>query len=267
MPIDAVDLLRLAVLGFVAGSAGGMVGLGGAIVIIPILTLFLHCNQHLSQAAAMIVNVFVALPALIQHQRARAVRWDVVARILPFGLLFIIVGVEASDRVDAEILKKAFGVFLVYVVIVGLLRLSRARPQCQPPSPQVGMAPTGVVGSTTGFLAGLLGIGGGPVAVPLLTRVCRLPLRETIAASSAVICLTSVVGAARKNATLGQLTDAAGLSLGLTVSDSLWLAACLAPTAMIGALCGAGLTHRLPVQSVRVAFLVLVSWAGVQMLV
>ena len=54
--------------------------------------------------------------------------------------------------------------------------------------------------------------------------------------------------------------------MGLTVTDSLWLAACLAPTATIGALCGAELTHRLPAQTVRVAFLLLVSWSGVQML-
>ena len=74
---------------------GGLVGVGGSIVIIPVLTLLMHTNQHLSQAAAMIINVFVAAPALLAHIRAKAVRWDVVARMLPFGLVFILIGVEA----------------------------------------------------------------------------------------------------------------------------------------------------------------------------
>ena len=84
--------------------------------------------------------------------------------------------------------------------------------------------------------------------------------------SLAFVCLTSIVGAARRNTNLAGLTDSAGVSLGLDVQDSLWLAACLIPTAMIGAVIGADLTHRVPSRSVRMAFLVLMCWAGVQML-
>ena len=74
------------------------------------------------------------------------------------------------------------------------------------------------VGGSTGFLAGLLGIGGGPVAAPLLNRVCLLPVREAVGTSLGIVCLTSIVGAARKNATIAGLTDSAGNSLGLGIS-------------------------------------------------
>jgi uncharacterized membrane protein YfcA len=87
-----------------------------------------------------------------------------------------------------------------------------------------------------------------------------------VGTSLAIVCLTSIVGAARRNSTLAGLTDSAGVSLGLTVQDSVWLAACLIPTAMIGAVIGADLTHRVPSRGVRMAFLVLMCWAGVQML-
>ena len=86
-----------------------------------------------------------------------------------------------------------------------------------------------------------------------------------MAASSAVVCLTSLVGAARKNAAIEHLTDSAGN--GRRLEDSLWIAGCAAPGAILGALIGAGLTYRLPQQGVRVAFIVLLSWASVQMLV
>ncbi len=115
-----------------------------------------------------------------------------------------------------------------------------------------------------GLAAGLLGIGGGPVAVPMLQRVCNLPLRQAIAASSAVMCLTAIVGAVRKNATLETLTDTAGNPL--LLQDSLLVAVCLAPTAMVGALIGAGLTHALPLRWVRLAFILLMSWASAKML-
>jgi uncharacterized membrane protein YfcA len=214
----------------------------------------------------MIVNVFVAIPALLWHHRRGTVRWEIAGRILPIAVVLVIVGVAVSDRVDGELLRRAFGLFLVYLVAVSVLWLSRDRREPAGLRPRQDFRSAVTVGGSTGFLAGLLGIGGGPVAAPLLHRVCLLPVREAVGTSLAIVCLTSIVGAARKNATLAGLTDSAGVSLGLGVPDSIWLAACLIPTAMIGAVIGADLTHRVPSRGVRMAFLVLMCWAGVQML-
>jgi uncharacterized membrane protein YfcA len=261
------DLLILVALGLFAGLFGGLLGVGGSIVMIPVLTLVLGRNQHLSQAAAMIVNVFVAIPAMIRHQRARAVRWDVMARMVPFGLVLIIVGVETSNVVRAGMLEKLFGLFLAYVVAFNVHRLFREeRSGTDAERPRAGWVRVGIVGGLMGLLAGLLGIGGGLIAVPLLQRVCRLPLRQSIATSSAAMCLTSIFGAIRKNATLSELTDAAGASLGLDVRQSLLIAACLIPTAMIGSLIGAGLVHSLALRWVRVAFILLMGYASLKML-
>ncbi len=260
-----VELISLLGLGLVSGALGGMVGVGGSIVIIPVLTLLMHRDQHLSQATAMIVNIFVAAAALFRHHQARAVRWDIVLRMVPFGVLFIVVGVEASNRFEGEVLQRIYGGFLLYVIVFNAVKLfDDHRPVSDPPPPRVGWGRVGLVGTTMGFVAGLLGIGGGPVANPLLQRICRLPLRQTIATSSAVMCLTALVGAARKNMTLAQLTDATGTAL--SIKESLLVSACLAPTAAIGALVGAGLTHVLPVRWVRVAFILLMVWASASML-
>lgn len=266
MPFANDELVRLLALGLFAGSVGGLVGLGGSIIIIPVLTLFMHRDQHLSQAAAMIVNIFVALPAAFRHHQAEAIRWDVMVRMLPFGIVFILLGVELSNQADGQVLQKMFGGFLLYVILFKVLKRYRNRHARSREWARVGWMPASAAGGLMGFFAGLLGIGGGPIAVPLLQRICSLPLREGIATSSAVISVTSVVGAARKNAALSSLTDSAGVSLGLHFSDSLWIAACLAPTATLGALFGAGLTHTLPLTWVRIAFLVLLGWASMQML-
>jgi uncharacterized membrane protein YfcA len=261
-PLEIVELLAV---GLVAGFLGGLLGIGGSIIMIPALGLILGRNQHLAQAAAMIVNVFVAMPALFRHQRAGAVRWDVARRMVVPGAILIVVGVEVSNNLDGAILRRVFGVFLIYVIVINVVKLVRRSPEPEPHEERAGLLPAGVVGSIMGFAAGLLGIGGGGIAVPLLQRICNLPLRQCIATSTAVMCLTAVIGAVRKNMTLATLAESASGS-GMTLQDSLTIAACLAPTAVIGGLLGAGATHKLPLYWVRVAFVVLMCWAALNML-
>ena len=260
-------MVSLLVLGLTAGALGGLVGVGGSIVIIPVLTLLMGQDQHLSQAAAMIINVLVAAASLLQHSRARAVRWAVVGRLVPLGLVMVLAGVAASNAVHGEILTKLYGGFLLYVIAFTVAKLvgdHRNRPA--PSEPRTGWLRVGSVGAAMGFVAGLLGIGGAPVSIPLLQRLVHLPLREAIAVTSAAMVITSIAGAVVKNATLSTLTDAAGRSLGLDFRDSFLLASFLAPTAVLGALAGARLTHVLPVRWVRVVFILVMIWACWEML-
>jgi hypothetical protein len=273
--VSVSDLIILIGVGLVAGLLGGMLGIGGSIVIIPVLTVVVGKNQHLSQASAMIVNVLVSLPAVLRHQRAGAVRWDIMLRMLPGAAFFIVVGVFLSNHIarlddlesEGTLLERFFGIFLLYVIVMNVHRLGkRGDVEPSPEDVRRGWLASTFVGSIMGFSAGLLGVGGGIICVPLLQRVVRLPLRQSIATSAALICLTSAVGAIGKNATLEELVDAAGVPLNLQLSDSLLIAACLAPTAVIGGLLGAGLTHRLPLKWVRIVFIMLLTVAALKML-
>jgi uncharacterized membrane protein YfcA len=260
--MSAVELLSLIVLGLAAGALGGMLGIGGSIVMIPVLTLILGKNQQLSQATAMIVNVCVAAPALYRHGRARAVQWGLWKRMLPAGFLLILVGVETSNRIPHTWLMRLFGLFLIYVILVNVRKLFDGAQTEHIDHARTGWLPATVIGSAMGFSAGLLGIGGGVMAVPLLQRIARLPLRQCIATSTAVMCLTSIIGAVRKNMSLHELTGLDGAPLGLSFADSWPIALCLAPTAILGGLLGAGLTHSLPLRWVRLAFILLLAAAS-----
>ena len=257
------EILILVILGLVAGALGGLLGVGGSIVMIPVLTQLLGYDQHLAQAAAMIVGIFVAAPSVLRHNQSDSVRWDVTLRMLPAGLLVIVIGVWASNQFSGENLERIFGVFLLYVVSIETIKLVQQRPEPHEAQHRVTWPRCSAVGTMTGFLAGLLGVGGGIVTVPLLQRVCRLPLRQCIATSSAVMVLTAIVGSIRKNVTLAQ-----HMSHGqpLEMRTSLTLAAFLIPTAIAGAWLGAHLTHALPLRGVRLAFILLLLWAGIDML-
>jgi uncharacterized membrane protein YfcA len=111
-------------------------------------------------------------------------------------------------------------------------------------------------------MAGLLGIGGGIIAVPLLQRICKLPLRQCIATTAAMMVITATIGSIRKNYSLAHLHEVPPDSW----KDSLMIAAFLAPTAMLGGLMGGKFTHVLPLTWVRVAFILLMSWASLNML-
>jgi len=264
--VSPTDTIILIIVGFSAGVLGGLLGIGGSVIMIPALTILLDKSQHLAQAAAMIVNIFVALPAAWRHNREHSVRWDVFWRMLPAGIVLIIIGVQVSDLFMGRAeqwLTLIFGLFLFYVVAINLVHMYRGRPEPEAGDARPTWPRTTFVGTVTGFMSGLLGIGGGVITVPLLQRITRLPLRQCIGTSSAVMCITAVVGAFRKNMTLPEHVSTIGETLHWT--DGVFVAAFLAPTAVIGGLLGARLTHTLRLKWVKVAFLLLLSLAAARM--
>lgn len=266
-------VLTLAAIGLVAGMAGGMMGIGGSLVMIPAMDLFLGPDQHLYQAAAMIVNFFVAAPAVHQHRRAGAIDLPTVGRLLPLAIVAIVGGVALSEHGlftggHSVRLRGLFGVFLLAVCVADALRLFRPRTSAGTPAPgaeDVGFGPAtlswsraALVAVPTGLVAGLLGVGGGVVAVPLQRKLLRLPLRTAIANSAAVIVATSVIGAAAKN--YAYIVDHGD---GLR---PLALSVCLIPLAIVGSTIGSRLTHRIPIAWVKLGFATVLVLAAVRLI-
>ena len=264
-----MEYLLLSLTGLLAGVLGGMLGLGGSVIMIPLMVWILGARVggreqiHQYQAAAMIVNFLVALPALVAHARKRAIWWRVWAYLAATALVGMVLGVQLARLFlgDAAIyLRWLVGAFFVYVAGQNILRLLRPPRQEGLPQAEVEAGPAWrklAVGLPAGLLAGLLGIGGGAVAVPAQQAVLKVPLRNAIATSVALIASIAWLGAILKNVHLG----AAG-----SVARSLELAACLAPTAMIGSYLGGLLTHRLDLRIVRAVFAALMALSAAKLL-
>ncbi len=258
-----MELFIQAAIGFLAGLLGGLLGIGGSVLIIPGLILYLSqvgryegTVQHLLQAAAMICNVFVAAPAVLAHWRARMIVGSVVVLLVPGALAGILLGVYVSDtslfaRQNGAYLAMILAAFMVYVAAYNGFRLTSSTDlehgfDQRPRAPAAGI---GGVGLVMGFFAGLLGIGGGAICVPLQQVLLRIPLRRAIANSAATILCVSSVGAVFKNATLWSEHH-------IALSRSLQLALMLIPTAILGSYLGGHLTHALPRRAVRIVFIV-----------
>jgi len=243
-------------IGLVAGLLGGLAGVGGSMVMLPGLHMVFGDRpasiHHVYMAAAMTVNIAVAVPASIRHRSSQRVGAALFWPLLSSTIAFMILGVLLSDRFAGTALRLVLAGFIVCYCVFNIWRLVRHQEERTAGRPTPGRLLS--AGAATGLVGGLLGLGGGVLLVPLLQLVCRLPLRQSIATSSSVIAVSAVFGAGLKLSTLSQH--------GHAPREALWLALAMAPTAILGAQLGAGLTHRLPLRAVRLVITVLLLLAA-----
>jgi uncharacterized membrane protein YfcA len=252
-----MDYLIFLVIGVLMGLFGGLLGIGGSIIMIPSLVFLYGENQHLYQASAMICNFFVGLGAVLVHRKADVLVGDVVKWLVPFAVIGIIIGVGISNssvfaREKSYLLARLYGVFALYVVVYNLLMFRRGRGGADGfdlSRAHNSVFLTILCGVLTGMLAGLLGIGGGVVCVPLQQFFLKMPLKRAISNSAATIASISLFGAFYKNVTLG--------AHGIEMMESLKMAACVIPGALVGAFLGGHAMHKLPANLVRAVFIVL----------
>lgn len=277
-PFQPETLALIALIGLIAGTLGGLLGVGGSVITIPGMAILFGTgeNQHLYQAAAMTANLAVAIPAARRHKQAGALRPSVLKWMLPTTIVFIVVGVLASNLPIFSVeaggqggvwLGRVLALFMAYVIIVNLRKLLRSEEKKAADwarEPKDTPRRCGAVGLVMGFAAGLMGIGGGALAVPLQQTLVKLPFRNAIANSSFVMAFSAGIGATLKLSTLEQHYPTK------MDADPAWLTAVilalvLAPTAIIGAGVGAKLTHTLRPRYVRIAFILIMIAAAYKM--
>lgn len=216
-----------------------------------------HSRHHVFAAAAMCVNVVVAIPATIQHTRAGSLRRDLFIRIFPAMAAFMVIGVLASNAVSGQWLKWMLAAFIALYCAINLRRVISPRHAGEETETPLAWRTGSLVGSLAGLVGGLLGLGGGVVLVPMLQLAAGVRLKPAVAVSSAVMCLTALIGAPIKVASLH--------ALGRDWHEALWYAAAMAPGAILGSLLGAHLVHRLPARTIRGIVLVVLAIAAIRM--
>lgn len=255
-------ILELGAVGLLAGVLGGLAGVGGSMIMLPAMHWLLGDPRasvhHMYMAAAMTVNIAVALPAAWRHNKSGAVRHDLLKPLMTSTIAAVVVGVLVGNLVQGDGLRVGLGVFLLCYCTFNIWRVARRHVETGRDMERVGTGTLALEGGATGFIGGLLGLGGGVMLVPLLQLLSRVPLKESIATSSAVIWASAIVGAGLKMGTLS--------AEGERWTDALLLAGILAPTAILGGVLGAALTQKLPTVWVRVAITLLLMVAAAKLL-
>jgi uncharacterized protein len=184
-------------LGSISGISAGLFGIGGGIIIVPILVM-LFTRQGFAADLVMIMSVATSLATIIgtsiasvmAHHRLGAVIWEKVFCLTPGIALGAISGAVVADRIPKDTLRLVFIIYLLYVA-VNLAMASKPKPGQQPASRFV----DGLAGLIIGGLSAIVGIGGGTLTVPYLVYF-QIPMRNAVAVSSACglpIAITSTI--------------------------------------------------------------------------
>lgn len=165
-------------LGLVSGILSGLVGIGGGTVIIPALVLGLGYSQHQAQGTALMAFAFpIFAAAAWNYYRFKRVRITLALAIAAsLAVSSYFVAHLVVHKINGDDLKKIFAVFLVLMaayIFYKSLRPIQAKPAEQPDRWREGLVGL-LVGTLTGAIKGLTGLGGGVIMVPLLLLLGRI---------------------------------------------------------------------------------------------
>ncbi len=181
-----MDLPVLLLSGAVAGTLAGLLGIGGGVIIVPIVTLLFegHGVPHgtaikLALGTSLATIVVTAVSSIYTHHRKGAVDWKLFGVMGPAVFVGSLIGALLADIIPGEVLYIAFIAFLFAISVqMAMSRVSAHRSL--PGSPA--LAATSVA---VGVVSALMGIGGGAMHVPFLSY-CGVPVKRAIATAAAV---------------------------------------------------------------------------------
>jgi len=238
------------VIGLVAGIFGGLVGLGGGVVMIPLMVGILKMGQHKAHGTSLVALVFTGLSGAFTYALKGSV--DVAgSMLLAVTAIFTArAGAHFAHALPEWKLKKSFGGFLI---IVSLLLLAK------PYIAAAGTAAGGwekivvllITGIFTGFLSGMMGVGGGTIMVPAMVLLAGF--NQHTAQGTSLLAMIPAGG-------VGAFTHwkLGNVSVGLLP----WLI----PGILAGTYLGATLAHVLSEAVLRIAFALILIWTGVRYL-
>ncbi len=252
--------------GAFAGVLAGLLGVGGGLVIVPMLNFVFHVIglpgdyiQHLALGTSLASIMFTSVSSLRAHHQHGAVVWPIVKAITPGILLGTFLGSKVAAHLSTQFLSAFFVVFLFYVAAQMLLNI-KPKPHRELPGP-VGMTGAGL---TIGAISALVAIGGGSLTVPFMNW-CNVPLHTCIGTSAAIGFPIAIAG------TAGYIVN--GFSAPLPGWDAGYLGFIYLPalvgvaaTSILTAPLGAKLAHSLPVGKLKKIFAVLLLAMGTKML-
>ncbi|MEA1959585.1 MAG: sulfite exporter TauE/SafE family protein [Chloroflexota bacterium] len=108
--------------GFVAGMLAGIMGVGGGVVLIPVMVVLMDVDQHTAQGVSLAVIAMVSLFGAITHFRQETLRSDVAIWIVPGAIIFILLGSLLANQVDASFLRDLVGGVIIIVGVLTVLR-------------------------------------------------------------------------------------------------------------------------------------------------
>lgn len=246
-------LSMLLAVGAFAGIIAGLFGVGGGLILVPVILWLLQMQgfgelaqaQHIAIGSSFAVMVFTSFSSAWTQYRKQAIEWRAFRPMSIGEIIGVALGAVIAQYLPNKALQIFFIVFTSIIAIRSLLGI-KSNPQRQLPSAQ-GL---GIAAAIIGILSSWVGIGGGAMTVPYLTY-CNIAVHRAIGTSAALgwpIALAGATGYAFSGQNIAALPP---YSLGFIYLPAILT---LAITTMLTAPLGVKLSHRLPADKLKKAF-------------
>ena len=275
--MNFITSILLALLGVFSGFLGGLLGVGGGIIVVPILILIFDLQARQAVGTSLVMIIFTALSSTFAYQRQKRLDWKVGIIGASVTVPGAVIGAYVTKFFSSQALTIIFGIFLFFIAAFMFRRSNRTGNQEGKTRTQR-RSKTGqfvwqrkiidAYGSVFqydadllsglallffgGLASGFFGIGGGLIVVPILMGVVGLPMHLAVATSMLTMIFTSISGVATH----------------ILLGDVLFeYAAPLVVGIVIGAQLGARTAKRLRSASLERVFAVVVFVIGVLLIV
>ncbi len=185
--------------GLFVGFLAGFVGVGGGIIMVPILVEFLRRNGlpentivQVAMATSLSVAVFSVSSSIIRHQRQDRIRWRLVRWLAPGSMIGGWLAAWTATRLPGQLLLWGLAVLMVFAAFRMLISKDNSLETEQPAV----YWKVGLTGLAVGLVAGLSGLAGGIVLVPALGLVLGVPGNWLAGTSSGTIIFSALAAAA-----------------------------------------------------------------------
>jgi len=186
LDLSLIDAGLYCLTGAFAGFSAGLLGIGGGLIIVPVL-FFIFSNQayepqylmHMALATSLATIIITSISSTLAHHKKRAVLWPTVLLLSPGICLGAWSGAAYAAQLDTTLLKPVFGCFEIFVAL-----LMYSRYQSKKHQSNIGISSGFVGGCTIGGISAVVGIGGGTLTVPFL-HWHKISMKNAIATSAA----------------------------------------------------------------------------------
>lgn len=250
--MDPTLIVAFAAVGAIIGFLAGLLGLGGGMTMVPLLT-FAFARMgfatehivHLAVATATATILFTSIASTREHHRHGAVVWPVVRGMAPGIIAGSLVGPLIVGGMSTTVLATFFGLF-VTAAATQILLDRKPKPTRELPGPAGLIA----VGGGIGLISSMVGAGGAFLTVPFMAA-CNVSLRKCVATSAALglpVAIAGTIGFAIAGYHASNLPP---LSIGYVYVPALLA---IAVGSVACAPIGARAAHRWPVKALRRGF-------------